>query len=134
MNAVLKLHVTRPRIEVPESDWGWKSEAAVIAYMIARSGLQEKTVAIEVGIDPSTLAKVKQGTARMSEEQLDRLMDCTGSEAWLIYHLLKRNKDPRSLRVLETESEREKRELEAALAEERMKNRVLVEALNGRVA
>lgn len=116
MSAVLDLRVKRPRIEVPASDWGWKSEAAVFAYMIARSGLQEKTVAIEVGIDNSTLAKVKQGTARPSEEQIARLMDCTGSDAWQTYWLLKCNKDPRSLRILESEHERENRELRERVA------------------
>ena len=53
----LNLRVKRPQREIPESEWGWASEAASIASMIALSGLQEKTVAIEAEIDPSTLAK-----------------------------------------------------------------------------
>lgn len=102
--------------------------------MIAMSGLQEKTVAIEAEIDPSTLAKVKQGTARPSEDHLDRIMDATGSEAWLVFWLLKRGYDPHSLRKLESETERRARMAEEALAEERLKVRVLTEALHGRVA
>jgi hypothetical protein len=130
----LELRVKRPQRTVPESEWGWPSEAAAIASMIALSGLQEKTVAIEAEIDASTLAKVKQGTARPSEEHLDRMMDATGSEAWLVYWLLRRGYDPRSLRKLESETEKRAREAEEALAQERLKVRVLTEALSGRAA
>ena len=134
MGNVLELRVKRPQRAIPESEWGWQSEASAIGSMIALSGLQEKTVAIEAEIDPSTLAKVKQGTARPSEEHLDRIMDATGSEAWLYYWLLKRGYDPRSLRKLETETEKRAREAEEALAAERLKVRVLTEALHGRVS
>jgi transcriptional regulator with XRE-family HTH domain len=134
LNNELELSVKRPLRAVPESDWGWKNEAVAIASMIARSGLQEKTVAIECGIDASTLAKVKQGTARPSEEHLNSMMDATGSEAWLIFWLIKRGYDPKSLRKLESETEKRAREAEEALAQERLKVRVLTEALHGRVA
>jgi transcriptional regulator with XRE-family HTH domain len=111
LNNELELVVKRPLRAVPEADWGWKSEASAIGGMIARSGLQEKTIAIECGIDASTLAKVKQGTARPSEEHLNQMMDATGSEAWLFYWLIKRGYDPRSLRRFESDVERENREL-----------------------
>jgi transcriptional regulator with XRE-family HTH domain len=116
LNNELELVVKRPLRAVPESDWGWKSEAAAVGGMIARSGLQEKTVAIECGIDASTLAKVKQGTARPSEEHLNAMMDATGSEAWLYYWLIKRGYDPRSLRRFESDVERENRELRERVA------------------
>jgi transcriptional regulator with XRE-family HTH domain len=116
LNNELELLVKRPLHAVPESDWKWRSEAASIASMIARSGLQEKTVAIECGIDASTLAKVKQGTARPSEEHLNAMMDATGSEAWLYYWLIKRGYDPRSLRRFESDVERENRELRERVA------------------
>jgi len=128
----LNLRVKRAQRQIPQSEWNWLNEASAIASMISMSGLQEKTVAIEAEIDASTLAKVKQGTARPSEDHLDRMMDATGSEAWLIYWLLKRGYDPTSLRKLETETERRARLAEEALEQERMKNRVLLEALTGR--
>ena len=134
MENPLNLRVKRNQRPIPQAERGWKSEAAAIGAMIATSGLQEKTVAIEVGIDASTLAKVKQGTARPSEEHLDAMMDATGSEAWLVYWLLKRGYDPASLRKLESETERRAREAEEALEQERLKVRVLTEALHGRVA
>lgn len=137
LNNELELTVKRPLRAVPESDWGWRSEAAALASMIARSGLQEKTIAIECGIDASTLAKVKQGTARPSEEHLSAMMDATGSEAWLMYWLLRRGYDPRSLRRIETDIERDNRELReqlAALQAERDIERRVVRDFMGRAA
>lgn len=131
MAARLELLVKRPIRAIPESEWGWASEAAAISSMIATSGLQEKTVAIESEIDASTLAKVKQGTARPSEDHLNRMMDATGSEAWLFYWLLKRGYDPRSLRKLETETERQLRESQERVAALEHDKRVLIEALRG---
>jgi len=127
----LDLRVKRPQRAIPETEWTWTSEASAIASMIALSGLQEKTVAIESDIDNSTLAKVKQGTARPSADHLDKMMDATGSEAWLYYWLLRRGYDPRSLRKLESETERHLREAREALDAERMKVRVLTAALRG---
>lgn len=134
MENPLNLRVKRTQRPIPETEWNWKSEASAIGSMISTSGLQEKTVAIEAGIDASTLAKVKQGTARPSEDHLDAMMDATGSEAWLVYWLLKRGYDPNSLRKLETETERRARAAEEALEAERIKVRVLTDALHGRVA
>lgn len=130
----LQLQVKRPLREIPESEWGWPSEAAAIGSMIAMSGLQEKAIAIETGLDPSTLAKVKNGTARPSEDCNAALMDACGSEAWLFYWVLKRGYDPRSLRKLETDTERRLREATEALERERLKVSLLTEALQGRAA
>lgn len=131
MEPQLKLTMKRAMRDIPEHEWTWRSEAAAIGAMIAQSGLKEKAIAIDADIDPSTLAKVKQGTARPSEDHLNRMMDACGSEAWLYYWLLKRGYDPSSLRKLETETERALREANEALEAERTKNRVLIEALRG---
>lgn len=134
MNNQLELVVKRPLREVPASDWGWRTEAVAIASMIARSGLQEKTIAIECSIDASTLAKVKQGSARPSEDHLNAMMDATGSEAWLYYWLIKRGYDPHSLRRFESDVERENRELRERLAQSERDKQVLVDAFRGQVA
>ena len=131
---MLALRVKRDQRTIPDSEWGWASEAAAIASMINTSGLQEKAVAIESEIDASTLAKVKQGTARPSEDCLDRMMDATGSEAWLLYWLLKRGYDPRSIRKLESETERQLREANERNTELERDKRTLIEALSGRAA
>ena len=128
----LDLRVKRDLRNIPEGEWAWRDEASAIVNMLDNCGLQEKSIAIDVGIDPSTLSKVKAGTARPSEEHLDRMMDATGSEAWLYYWILKRGYDPRTLRRIESDVERENRELRErieALETEREVERRTVRAL-----
>lgn len=123
----------RPLTPVPESDWAClKTEADGVKYAIEKSGLQDKSVAIETGIDPAVLSKAKSGQARLSSRDIEALMDITGSEAPLIARLLRRGYDPRSLRKLETETERALRLKTEELEAERVKVRVLTEALTGR--
>lgn len=115
MNA-LDLRIKRPLKSTSEADWSsWKTEAKVISDMLKNSGLQDKTVAIETGIDPAVLSKAQTGQARLSESHMDALMDATGSEAWLHYWMLKRGYDPRCLRRIESDLERENRELREKL-------------------
>jgi hypothetical protein len=108
----LDLRIKRPLRKLTEVDWSdWTSEPKVIADMLKHSGLQDKTVAIETGIDPAVLSKAQTGQARLSEVHMDALMDSCGSEAWLYFWLLKRGYDPRFLHRLETDLQRENREL-----------------------
>lgn len=116
MGNALNLRVKRALRTIPETEWSWPTEAAAIAASITSSGLKESAIAVEAEIDASTLSKVKQGTARPSEDSLDRIMDATGSEAWLYYWLLRRGYDPRSLRRFESDVERENRELREQMA------------------
>lgn len=132
MEQQLDLAVKRTAHDIPEHEWKWHTEAAAIAAMIAHSGLREKSIAIETDIDASTLAKVKQGTARLSEKHMERLMDATGSEAWLYYWLLKRGYDPHSLRKLETETERALREEREAHQRTQEKLSLVTELLQGK--
>lgn len=136
MSDRLNMTVKRPLRDIPESEWGWGSEASAIGAMIATSGLREKAVAIESEIDPSTLAKVKQGTARPSADHLDRMMDSTGSEAWLFYWLIRRGYDPRSLRRIESDVERDNRELRERLAvlehERQVERRTIKDLIGGK--
>lgn len=94
---------------------GIDSEAKAIAEMVRRSGLREKTLAIECEVDPATLSKAQSGQARLAESQMDRLMDACGSELWLSYWLARRGYDPRFVRRFESELERENRELRERL-------------------
>jgi len=106
----LDLIVKRPLRSIPQSEWAdWKNEGKVISDMIGKSGLQEKTIAIEVGVDSSIVSKAKTGQARFNEKNMNDFMDACGSEAWLHYWLVKRGYDPRSLRRFETDLERENR-------------------------
>ncbi|MGX6999878.1 hypothetical protein [Caballeronia sp. KNU42] len=106
----LDLQVKRPLRPTSKEDWAtWTSEAKVIADTLKNSGLQDKSVALEIGIDAALLSKAQSGQARLSELHMDLLMDACGSEAWLHYWLLKRGYDPSCLRRIESDLERENR-------------------------
>jgi hypothetical protein len=118
MSDDLDLRVQRPLRAPPESDWAsWTSEGKAISYMLNASALQDKAIAVETGIDPATLSRAQTGQARLSEMAMNQLMDTCGSEAWLLYWLLKRGYDPTSLRHIETTLQRRVRELEERLSE-----------------
>lgn len=108
---------------VPEGDWeALVSEAAAVKYACEHSGLQDKSIALEADVDNALLSRAKAADARLPFEALHKLMDCTGSEAPLYAWLLTRGYDPRSLRKLESETERALREASEALERERQKN------------
>jgi hypothetical protein len=118
LESTLDLRVKRPLKSHSPRDWEhWTSEAKVIADTLKNSGLQDKTVAIEIDVDSAILSKAQSGTARLSEKHMDALMDACGSEAWLQYWLLKRGYDPRFLHRIETDLQRENRELRERLEE-----------------
>ncbi len=105
-------HVKRPLKNHTPEDWSqWTSESKAISDMLKHSGLQDKTIAIETGIDPAVLSKAQTGQARLKESDMNALMDACGSEAWLQYWLVKRGYDPRALRRMESDLERENRVL-----------------------
>ncbi len=113
----LDLRVKRELKKHTEADWpDWTSEAKVIGDMLKHSGMQNKSIAYETGIDGAVLTKAQNGDARLSEKDMESFMDACGSEAWLHYWLLKRGYDPRSLRRLETDLQRENRLLRERLA------------------
>lgn len=115
--SALPLRVRRPLRDIPETDFGkLSSEAAAIRYCTEHSGLQDKSIAIEIETDNAVLSKAKLGQARLNDDALNALMDATGIEAPLYAMLLRRGYDPRSLRRIETDIERENRELRERLS------------------
>ena len=120
---------------IPEADWPkLSSEAAAIKYACENSGRQDKSIAIDIGTDPALLSKAKAGQARLSEESLRALAATTGLEATLFAALLGSGYDPRSLRKLESETERQLREANERNTELERDKRTLIEALSGRAA
>lgn len=125
----------REPIPVPEGDWvKLKDEAAAVRYACEHSGMHDKSIAIETNTDNAVLSRAKTGDARLAFDSLNALMDSTGSEAPLYAYLLRRGYDPRSLRKLETETERALREEREALKREREKTALLTELLQGKSA
>jgi hypothetical protein len=133
--STLPMTFKRTLVPVPESDWKYlKTEADGVRYACEKSRMQDKSIALETGIDPGTLSKAKSGQARLNDDDLDRLMDVTGSEAPYYARTLRRGYDPRTLRKLESETERALRISEEGRAAAELKVRVLTEALTGRAA
>ena len=133
MNAALTYK--RELKPIPEADWPkLAGEGRGLQYACEHSGMQDKSVAIEANVDNALLTRAKSGDARLPFESLHAVMDSTGCEAPLYAHLLRRGYDPRSLRKLETETERALRESQEALLREREKTALLTELLQGRGA
>lgn len=113
----LDLHVIGNPVDVDldeirrQSSW-----ATVLSLCATKSGLQDKLIAADVGVDGSVWSRFKSGQNNPSGEQLIRLMDRCGNEAPLLWLLLRRGYDPRSLRRIESDVERENRLLREEIA------------------
>src|SRR5690348_3907086 len=92
----LNLRIRRPLRAIPDADLPkLTSEAAAVRYACENSGLQDKAIAVEIGVDAAVLSRAKIGQARLSDDAMDALMDATGIEASLFAWLLRRGYDPR---------------------------------------
>lgn len=87
-------------------------------------GLSDKVVVLETGIDGGLWSRTKAGQANPSGEFLDALMDAAGNEAPLLYLIYHRGYDPASLRRLESDVERELRQVREELERERMERAI----------
>lgn len=112
-----------------QQSWG-----AVLTYCASKSGLQDKAIAAEIGMQDAVWSRCKTGTNSPSGEQLVRLMLRCGNASPLFWLLIQMGLDPASVRPLESESERKVRELTEELDKERMRSQILSEALTGRAA
>jgi len=112
--AELALRIKRPPVPVdPTSIAAIPSLHAALVKCADAASLQDKTLALDTGIDPGVWSRVKQGQAGISGEFLDRLMDAAGNEIPLLWLLHSRGYDPTSIRKRETELQRQVRELQA---------------------
>lgn len=91
----------------------------------------DKQVYRALDIDASHWTRITRGEAHFPVDKLGDLMDLCGNEAPLIWLTHARGYDPASLRKRETETERALREAREQLDAERMKVRVLTDALRG---
>ncbi len=109
------------------------SKALVLCQTL--SGLDDKAFVGVRGVvkDAAQWSRIMAaGQHHFPHDKLNLFMDCAGNEAPMLWLLHSRGYDLSSLHKRETETERELRQAREALATERMKNRVLVEALSGR--
>lgn len=97
------------------------------------AGLEPKEVQHKLKTDKAQWSRWASGDEGIIWPKLCGLMDLCGNDAPLLWMNCRRGYDLNSLRRKETETERILRGVEDALREERMKYRVLVEAMHGRV-
>jgi hypothetical protein len=102
-------------------------EPKQIIDALCKAGLVSKT-------DKAQWSRWVSGGEGIVWEKLQVVMDECGNDAPILWMLLRRGYDMRSLRKRETELEQKLREAQEALAHSEMKNRVLVVALSGRAA
>ena len=110
-----------------------KMQSAGKAFTAAcdSSGLADQTIYEFVGIDAGTFSKIKKGLATLQADDWPKFcyaVNNTIYPEWCAYQL------GRTLVEIKSEAERRAEALEKQLADERLKNRVLVEALHGKVA
>lgn len=94
----------------------------------------DKSLQLELGVDKAQFSRWHSGAEGILWPKLGRLMDVCGNDAPVLWMLNQRGYDLHSLRRQESETERELREAREELNIERLKNKVLVDAINGRVA
>lgn len=112
-----------------QQTWG-----AVLTYCASKSGLPDKAIAAEMGMQDAVWSRCKSGQNSPNGDQLVKLMRACGNAAPLYWLLIQMGLDPASIRPLESESERKVRELTEQLEAERTRSRILSEALSGRAA
>lgn len=74
-------------------------------------GLEDKTIAADIGMDNALWSRTKTGEAGLKGDRILRLMEASGNDLPLFWLAYARGYDPRSLRKLESDLERENREL-----------------------
>ena len=94
----------------------------------------DKSLQRELGVDKAQFSRWQSGGEGVVWPKLSKLMDVCGNDAPVLWMLHQRGYDLASVRRLESETERELRLAREQLEAERVKVRVLTDALNGRAA
>lgn len=110
-----------------------KTLGAAIALCADAAGLDPKAIQADLHWDKAQWSRWESGAEGVIWPKLESLMDRCGNDAPLLWMTQQRGYDLHSLRKVETETERRLRESDEALQRERAKNKVLIEALSGRV-
>lgn len=92
----------------------------------------DKALQQELGVDKAQFSRWHSGQEGIVWTKFQRLMDVCGNDSPLLWMLHQRGYDLSSLRRLESQTERELRQARELLEAERVKVRVLTDALSGR--
>lgn len=121
----LALKATQPVSN--EAAAGISSWAKALAATVAASGLKDKSLAIELDIDPAQLSRTVSGQLGIMPDKLFRLMDVCGTEMPLMWLMYQRGYDLSQMKQRQTELEREIERLRVELRSERTKNEIITE-------
>jgi hypothetical protein len=121
-----------PSDVTPQEVMREQSLGGAISLCAKAAGLAPKQVQDALKSDKAQYSRWVENKEGILWPKLTALMDECGNDAPLLWMLHQRGYDLSSLRRQETEMERRLRISEEALAQERNKNRVLIEAMHGR--
>lgn len=93
----------------------------------------DKTLQQELGVDKAQFSRWHAGTEGIIWPKFEKLMDVCGNDVPILWMLYQRGFDLNSVRRRESETEHQLRLANELLDAERMKVRVLTDAINGRV-
>lgn len=108
-----------------------KTAASAFALACQSSGLEDKEIYSGLGIDPGYFSRIKKGEATLQAELIPVFCELVNNRIypeWIAFRL------GCTLVQIKSEAERRLEVAEQALAAERVKVRVLTEAINGRAA
>jgi plasmid maintenance system antidote protein VapI len=123
----LDLVVRRPLRPVTNADvaaiptWAKALEAAA-----KLSGLIDKSLAIECGVDPALFSRMVSGQAGWTGDKLERFMESCGTELPLMWLNHRRGYDVEAMRQRETELQAENRRLREQLEEAKKEHAVIL--------
>lgn len=106
-----------------------KTAAAALSLACQSSGLEDKEIYCALGVDPGYFSRMKKGEATLQADLVLTFCEIVGNRIypeWVAYSL------GCTLVQLQSEAERQLEQARADLAAERLKVRVLQEAINGR--
>lgn len=92
----------------------------------------DKTLQLKLNVDKGQFSRWQSGGEGIMWPKFEALMDTCGNDVPVLWMLHRRGYDLGSVRRLESETERELRQAREQLEAERVKVRVLTDALNGR--
>jgi hypothetical protein len=110
---------------------GQKNAAAAFTLACSISGLDDKEIYLSLSIDAGYFSRIRKGEATLQADLVERFCSVVGNMVyveWLAYQI------GCTLVMVKTEAERRAEVAEKRATEAELKVRVLMEALNGRVA
>lgn len=123
-----------PSPVTPQEVMREKSLGGAIDLCAKAAGKEPKELQIVTRSDKAQWSRWTSGAEGVVWPKLRALMDECGNHAPVLWMLQDLGYDLTSLRMRESETERELRQVREQLERERLKNQVLVDALNGRAS